>query len=266
MPDRLEERLRTLRVDVDRVGLSHSAQVRRRGEQRTRHQAVGAVAATVAVVASIAGLAGGLVGDRDSAAPPVQQPTVTTTQQAWQPLELAPQPLLETTEIAPIGPYTGWQRTSAPVEESVRPLRCISSPAELGASRTEAAMFYQDLDASFIEHVLLFDDPAAAEAAARSVRTQFSTCGAGDPAEVTVSDRPAEPVDGVGDVAYRLSRLTTPKVDAGIGYYEAGVVTDDNMVVVLEWISMGNPFGDGHDDWVWTPERLQAALDQAVAD
>ena len=60
----------------------------------------------------------------------------------------------------------------------------------------------------------------------------------------------------------RASRLTVPTADAGISYYELGIAQRGNVVVVLEWSSMGNPEGD--DGWVWTPERLGTAVERAV--
>ncbi len=56
----------------------------------------------------------------------------------------------------------------------------------------------------------------------------------------------------------------TPTADAGIGYYELGVAREANVLVVLQLNAMGNPAGEGADDWVWTSETLQTALDRAV--
>jgi hypothetical protein len=93
---------------------------------------------------------------------------------------------------------------------------------------------------------------------------ELAGCPAGDPAEATVEDRGEQRVDGVGDEAYHASRLTTPTADAGIHYYELAIARTGNLVVTLEWTGMGNPAGDGPDDWVWTAERLRTALDRAV--
>jgi len=68
MPDRIEEKLRTLQLDVDRVGLADSGAVRRRGEQRTRSQVLAAGLAVVAVVAGVVGVAGGELLDAASLA------------------------------------------------------------------------------------------------------------------------------------------------------------------------------------------------------
>ena len=69
---------------------------------------------------------------------------------------------------------------------------------------------------------------------------RFASCPQGDPAEVTTEDRPDDGSLGrVADGAYRFSRLSTPTANAGIGYYELGVVREGNVVVALEWSSMG---------------------------
>ena len=67
----------------------------------------------------------------------------------------------------------------------------------------------------------------------------------------------------------RVERIDQSKevarvADAGIGYYELGVAREANVLVVLQLNAMGNPAGEGADDWVWTGETLQTALDRAV--
>jgi hypothetical protein len=46
-----------------------------------------------------------------------------------------------------------------------------------------------------------------------------------------------------------------------ISYFELGVVRAANVVVVLQWHSMGQPTGV---DWVWDANRMASALDRAV--
>ena len=266
MPDRIEETLSALRVDIDRVGLPDSGSIRRRGDQRTRHQVIGTTLAALAVVAGTIGVTANLAGDdRSLQGPPAKDgPTATTSVTEEKPLTLADDPLLRPDDIGTIGPYAGWQRSPEAVSQSLRPLRCVTSPTTWGAERTEAAQYYQDLDGMVVEHVLRFPDVASAEAGLRLGLSQFAACGTGDPAQATVVDRPSEDVPGVADEARRASRLTTPKADAGIAYYELAVTRTDNVVVVLEWTSMGNPYGDDSADWVWDADRLQIALDRAV--
>ena len=84
---------------------------------------------------------------------------------------------------------------------------------------------------------------------------------AGRRVEVTTQDRGPAPLSGT---AFRASRLSTPTADAGIGYYELGVAREANVLVVLQLNAMGNPAGEGPEDWVWTAETLQTALDRAI--
>ena len=62
----------------------------------------------------------------------------------------------------------------------------------------------------------------------------------------------------------RSSRYFVPEVASEPNYYEVATAHQGNVVVVLEWQASGNPAGDGEDDWVWTTERVQTALDRAV--
>ncbi|MBA3232660.1 MAG: hypothetical protein H0T17_01735 [Propionibacteriales bacterium] len=62
--------------------------------------------------------------------------------------------------------------------------------------------------------------------------------------------------------ALRASRLTTPKADADISYYELAAARIGNVVVVLEWSSMGKPETPG--GWVWYAETLDVAAHRAV--
>lgn len=259
MPDRLEERLRTLRADVDRARLADPGAVRRRGEQRTRNQALAAGLAVVAVVAGVVGVAGGLAGDRRAVeGPPAEAPSVSTTPEPV--LSLADDPLLDPADIGPIGGNTGWRRSPEPVSESLRQ-RCIPSPLGAATARTESAQYYNELDGLIVEYAMQFPSTAAAERFTGELAAAFATCGKGDPAEATVVDTGPEPVAS----GFRAARATTPTADAGLSYYELGVNTKANVVVVLEWSSMGNPDGRNATTWVWTPDRLRLALDRAVS-
>jgi hypothetical protein len=72
--------LEALRSDVERTPMADSLAVRRRGDQRTRRQAVGGALVVVALVAGTVGyLSGGLTGDDHAQLPATQSPTVTTS-------------------------------------------------------------------------------------------------------------------------------------------------------------------------------------------
>ena len=73
MPDdKLTLTLDTLRSDVERTPLADSQTVRRRGDRRTRNQAVGGALVVVALVAGVAGLSG--VSAATSGAPLPRRP------------------------------------------------------------------------------------------------------------------------------------------------------------------------------------------------
>ena len=55
-----------------------------------------------------------------------------------------------------------------------------------------------------------------------------------------------------------------PQVASEYFYYELGTAQEDNVLVVLQWTSNGNPMGNDSTEWVWTADRLQTALDRAV--
>ena len=62
------------------------------------------------------------------------------------------------------------------------------------------------------------------------------------------------------DAAVQASRTSTPP-DSEVSYYELGMVQKSNVLVVLQWHSMGKPESV---DWVWDAQRLGTALDRAV--
>jgi hypothetical protein len=260
--DRMRDTLTHLRVDVDAVRLDEPSSVRRRGQARTRHQAVTSLAAVVAVVA--VAVSGGALFGGDAKDPNViatHPPTTAPPENLLRPSE---KPFLRPADVGTIGVYTSFRR-NADVDESQRPLRCLPSPTTLGATETFATLFYSDLDATFTEHVLRFDDVASATDAVSRLSSEFASCDKGDPDEATVNDRGPGQTGGVEGVSQtlRASRLTTPTADAGISYFELGVVRSANVVVVLQWSSMGQPDAD-KAAWVWTADRLQQAIDRAV--
>ena len=86
--DPMTHTLDTLRSDVERIPLSDSLTVRRRGDRRTRNQAVGGALAVVALVAGAAGVYGGLGGDDEASNIPAVSPTPTES-----PLSLVGRPV-----------------------------------------------------------------------------------------------------------------------------------------------------------------------------
>jgi hypothetical protein len=267
--DRVRDTLTALRVDVERCGLSEPASVRRRGQARTRHQALaGVCTAVVAVVVVVTGSA--LLGGQAGANHRIQPATRSPSPHA---LRLAPEPLLLGSDVGVVGPYQGFQRNPDPVDEQQRPMQCIQNPTTLGAVEAKAALFYVDTgDATFIEHVLRFGNAATAGEAVTALSSAFATCDRGKASEVSVDDRgPTRTAgstgvglsDGGDGETLHASRVTTPKTDGDIGYYELGIARAANVVVVLEWTSMGKPTTDAAG-WVWSPTLLNAATTRAT--
>jgi hypothetical protein len=262
MPDRIEEKLSALRVDVDRIGLPDSGAVRRRGEERTRHQAIGSGLAVLAIVATAVGAGTQLTGDdRSIQGPPAEQPSVSTTRE--EPLALAADPLLDPADLGAVGPYEGWQLNTSPDAADQMLSRCLPKPSSLGGSELVSGLYWNDLDGTATEHVLGFADATAAQGAIDTMSQSLSGCTLGTPAD-NVQTRGPETLDVTGaDSATHLARSSeTPNSEPS--YLELGMARRSNVVVLLGWNSMGSPYGDGSAQWVWTAERLQTALDTAV--
>jgi hypothetical protein len=216
------------------------------------------------VIVAALGVSGHLLTGSDRAiTPPATHGSVspTTENAAEAPIALPDQPLLRPADLGAVGPYTAWQQSPDAVSELVRPLDCVSSPSTWGANHVESAMYYDDLDAHVVEHVLEYPTAPVAAAATSRPWEEFTTCPSGDLVDATVMPRSVESVPGMGDAASRASLLTTPKADSEKGYYELAVARVSNIVVVLQWSSMGNP--QPNNGWVWDADRVQAALDRA---
>jgi hypothetical protein len=260
MSDRLHDTLSALRSDVDHMPLADSSSVRARGTQRTRRQAIGTSLAVVALVAGAVGIGGALTGtNKADTQLPAEQTTTAPTDE--QPLQLATDPFLKESDVAKVGPFSMLRSPDSTDGLAQKQLQCMPDIATLGAPQTEGQFFYSDSDGTFSEHVLRFDTTDAAAAASVTLGQAFQNCPTGDASQATVADRQPEIVSSNGSHA---SRLSTPTADAGVSYYELGLVQDANIVVVLQWSSMGNPVGDRATDWVWTATRLQTALDRAL--
>jgi hypothetical protein len=266
MPDRMHDTLDALRTDIDRAPLADSGAVRRRGEQRTRNQLIGSAVAVVVLVAGVIGVAGGLSGDnRSTDLPATPSPTATAT--ATQ-LSLATNPFLPVDELTGFGGYDpAGPFIDANQEPAIEPEQCAVRPAEWKAEEVQGTRFYQDgSEATIREYVLRFDDTGSAEQA--SLRQAYIDLAGFCPATVgpdegTLTKRESVVVPGL-EYSIQHSRLFVPAVDSEPSYYEVATAQRGNVVVVLEWQASGNAGGDGPQDWTWTAERLETALDAAI--
>ncbi|MEO7980698.1 MAG: hypothetical protein ABI807_07400 [Sporichthyaceae bacterium] len=256
--DKLTLTLDALRSDVERNPLADSQTVRRRGEQRTRRQAVGGALAVVALVAGAAGVVGG-VGGSNRAEGPIATDGPTASTEVETPLAVAAQPLLAPADLGAVGPYSAWQLSPDP-ENVGQPFHlCVPSPTTLGAGASTYGHFYGDLDASATEHVLQFADSAGAKEAGDQLVSGLTACDLGAASDNVVTST-AQPVPlPAADEGRVVTREASPP-GSDVSYYELGVVREANVLVVLQWNSMGLPDGVTQ---VWDAERMQAALDRA---
>lgn len=269
MPDRIEETLRALQLDVERTALPDSGSVRRQGDRRTRNQVLASAFVTVALAAGIIGVGGALVGgdNRSIEGPPATSgPTVSTTPEP--PQAIADQPFLPADSLVGFGAYDEIGTfVDAGEEPTIAKRECRVRPADWGAVEVRSTRFYQDsTEAKIYEYVLRFADAASAQQAAlkRAYADLVATCpGTVDPSEGTLSTRESELVPGL-DGAVRNSRYFVPEVASEPNYYEVATAHQGNVLVVLEWQASGNPIGEDALDGVWDAERLQAALDRAT--
>lgn len=263
MPDRIEEMLRSLATEAARVALTDSASVRRRGDRRTRNQAISGGLAVVAILVGVAGVAGGLVGDRDAADIPAN-PTPSVTTSVTDDVALSAEPFVRPADLAGLGGYDGiGPFIDAGQEPVVTAPECRVRPAGWGATEVRATRFYQDgSEARVHEYVLRFADTAAARAAVDRVGSDLAGCAPVDPADGEVSMRPAGPVDGF-PAARRVSRSFVPSVASERSYIEAAAARRGPVLVVLDWSASANP-AETTTGWVWTAGRLQSALDRAT--
>jgi hypothetical protein len=256
--DPLQTTLNSLRSDIERTPLADSLSVRRRGEARSRHQAVAGALVVAALVAGVFGVADLRGNERHGSIPAHTSPSPTATVDQQTPL--AAQPLLEPTDIGAIGPYTGWKLNPDP-ENVGQPFNlCVPSPGTLGAHPAEYGHFYSTSDAVADEHVLQFSDSGSAKMAGDHLLAALTTCDLGTASDNIVMS----PVTSVAlpdaDEARVASRLASPP-NSEVSYYELGVVQKGDVLVVLEWSSMGLPQGVSR---IWDAPRLQTALVRAV--
>jgi hypothetical protein len=268
LPDELHDRLSGLRADLDGVPMADAHAVRRRGDRRTRHQAVGTAVASVAAIGLVGTLALSALGEeRGSSRPVPGTPTVTATDVATPAPALhgalAADPLLTGADLGPFPVYG--VLLDSPEAPDVPPM-CAPDPAGLGAAQVAQRLYYSDLDATGSEWVLRFDSAAAAE---RATSQLAEGSVGGDCARDTTGEdfvtTPAGPAAvEAGDEAYRtsLAMVPAPGVGSELSYQEMVVGRDANVVTVLYWRSQGSPREDGGS--VLSAEQLARALDAAV--
>jgi hypothetical protein len=261
LPDRndpLQTTLDSLRSDVERTPLADSLSVRRRGEARSRHQAVAGALVVAALVAGAFGVADLRGNERHGSIPAHVTPSPSTS--LGNPMILKTQPLLEPAAFGSLGGYHGWQANPDPASADLRVHQCVPVPTRLGAQQAGSRMFYdQTTTAHIYEHVLRF---AGADEAARSgaaLLSALSACTRGGSGVVARNPEAVQVPDA--DSAARASRSAAP-AGSEVSYYELAVVREGNVLVVLQWNSMG--LGTGID-WVWTADLLGAALHTATA-
>jgi hypothetical protein len=260
--DRVRDTLTALRVDAESVGLSDPASIRRRGQARTRHQALAGVCAAVVVVAVVVTGSSLLGGQADAHH---TLPATHTPSPSSPTLQLAADPLLRGRDVIVAGTQLTFQLSPDPVPEDQRPLQCIPSPTTLGAAEGKAALLHADPEGTVVEHVLRFADATAAADAVTELSVAFASCTKGNASEVTVDDRGPARANGIEGVTETVNaaRLTTPTADAGLTYYEVGIARSSNIVVELEWYSMGKPVAD-NQAWVLSSELLDLAAHRAT--
>jgi hypothetical protein len=257
--DPMTNTLDTLRSDVERLPLSDSLTVRRRGDRRTRNQAVGGALAVVALVAGAAGLYGGLGGDDEATNLPAS-PTPTES-----PLSLAADPFLKTTDLTGLGRYGSLPVLQAPTAPDLTgpPGVCQIHPTKWGAAELHATRFYQDgSTVGNLEVVLRYDTAEQAKVALDQPATDLALCPEPAPTEGTLEVRPPETMPLVGDGVH-LARYFTPSVASEPSYYEVAAARTSNVVVVLTWAADDTPSGNPNS-WAWSGEQLQTALDRAL--
>ena len=258
--DRMMLTLDALRRDVERTPLADSLTVRRRGDRRTRRQAVGGALAVVALIAGAAGIYGGLDGDkRATRVPASPSPERRADSRARRcPVPHAIGPRCSRHGIRRRRPLhrrrPGAGRAASGMPGPAGRLGCLGGPLDpLLPGRSEVSIY---------EYVLRFPDPAAAAGALDRIGADLAACPAVDPKDGTLTVRGPQPVDGLPD-ARQASRDFVPSVASETHYGEAAAAQRSNVVVVLDWAAYGNP-GDGAGGWAWDAGRLQVALDRAV--
>lgn len=280
--DPMTATLEALRSDVERTPLADSLAVRRRGDQRTRRQAVGGALVVVAMVAGAVGyLTGGLTGDDEGLPPATGGPTASATVEPT--YALADNPFMTAEDMSNLGEYqaagslvaAGQPETPGDPECTVRPDDWAVTGAEVRGRR-----YFQgdpahpkagaSSEASVLEYVVRFgsaERSRATDLATSAALNARLTVGGGadcpevDPSEGRIETRATEHIPGV-EGAWRHSRLFVPTQDSEPSYTEVASAHRGNIVIVLVWRAWGSTEADGA--WTFTAEAVQAALDRAV--
>jgi hypothetical protein len=258
--DPMTNTLDTLRSDVERIPLSDSLTVRRRGDRRTRNQAVGGALAVVALVAGAAGIYGGLGGDDEASNIPAISPTPTES-----PLSLSSDPTLKPTDLTGLGRYGSLPVLQAPTAPDLTPPpgMCQIRPTKWGAAELHATRFYQDgSTVGILEVVLRYDTAEQARVALDQPGTDLALCPEPAPSDGNLEVRPPETMAEVGDGVH-VARFFTPSAASETSYYEVAAARTSNVVVVLTWAADDTPSGNP-DTWAWSGAQLQTALDRAL--
>jgi len=250
--------------------------VRRLGARRRRRRTVLATGGAFVVAGLAAAAVAVLPTDPHSAPLPPTGPAPTTappTAQATAPAQpqpsqdaLATDPFLRGEDLGGIGAYTGFFRSGVDAEltSQERVVDCLPDLTTLGASQVRAAQFSTDLEGMVLETVLQFPDADAATATTERLRAIPSSCEPLEPES-------AETVGPVADVAvadggFQFPRLLAPNPSQDLGsegsFNGVAVVREGNLVVVLEFHAVGDPYGGERQ--AWSDSQLAAALARAA--
>jgi hypothetical protein len=255
--DRVRDTLTLLRGDAELTRLADASSVRRRGETRNRNQALAAVAAACVVVVIVVGSALGISGTDKSQTHLPASPVPTAPALLTKP---AADPFLKNSDVGTIGVYENFQRSPGPFRYQAK-LVCMRGPGTWGADEHRSQQFFSNLDATFYEHVLHYPNQAAASAGVHTVLAQLGSCEVDTQHPKRIAQRGPLPVAGAPG-STRASWLSKAEPDSEVYYYELGIQRTGNVLVVLEWSSMGNP--EHHSGWAWTADRLNLAADRAT--
>lgn len=223
MSDRLHDTLTTLRADTDRVGLADAGNVRRRGDQRTRRQAVGSVAAVFLAVAAVAGISAGLGGNDNEGLPPASQSVPSDA-------------FLAADELPDYYPaYTVASRTAtvddAQGSSCLRGLRIDGAAAEGATSYTGKAV--DRYPVTSLHAVWRMPSAAAAAQAESQVDFWIASC----PGRLHQKTSGTAPSD-LGPGRYADHVLTSPAVTEAVAHEALLVVREGSLLSVLSAVNV----------------------------
>jgi hypothetical protein len=261
--DPLQTTLNSLRSDIERTPLADSLSVRRRGEARSRHQAVAGALVLAALVAGVFGVADLRGTGCNSGIPAHLTPSPTASAAIF---SLAADPFLKSTDLTGLGRFGNLPVLQASQPPDLTPPAnvCQIRPTGWNAMETRASRYYQDgSTVGIVEVVQRYATAAEAKTALNQPGRDLAACPQPDPADGNLEVRPPEALDGVAD-GVLMSRLFTPSAASEASYYEVAAARVNNVVVVLQWGADDTPTGDPNS-WAWSAPQMQSALDAAVA-